>query len=179
LKNVIDAQNIQVKLVSNPKGFNQIDKRWVDAYTKMWNIPDSVSTTLKYYTGELPPNIDSPRDERRMFADELHINDLNELLDWIQKNKYLIVSDIMKGRGKFAAEWILVAYSQNGTVIWHLESMNVAMNYFGQGDVTTTAQGNIKIGKITVQRKGGDGGRDTAKMLQFKLNPMEMYGTNI
>lgn len=30
LKEAIDAQNLQVKLVSNTKGFNQIDKRWVD-----------------------------------------------------------------------------------------------------------------------------------------------------
>ena len=34
-----------------------------------------------------------------------------------------------------------------------------------------TKQGNLKIGRITMQRKGGDGGRETAKMLQFKINP--------
>lgn len=38
LKEAIDAQNLQVKLVSNPKGFNQIDKRWVDKYVEMWTI---------------------------------------------------------------------------------------------------------------------------------------------
>ncbi|MBT6236611.1 MAG: hypothetical protein HOI49_11050 [Bacteroidetes bacterium] len=26
-------ENLQVKLVSNPKGFNQIDKRWIATYT--------------------------------------------------------------------------------------------------------------------------------------------------
>jgi hypothetical protein len=56
--------------------------------------------------------------------------------------------------------------------------MNVAMNHFSQGDVTTTSQGNFKIGRITVQRKGGDAGRDTAKMLQFKLNPAELFIKN-
>jgi hypothetical protein len=35
LKTAIDAENLQVKLVSNPKGFNQIDKRWVDRYVEM------------------------------------------------------------------------------------------------------------------------------------------------
>jgi hypothetical protein len=35
LKKAIDVQNLQVKLVSNPKGFNQIDKRWVDKYVEM------------------------------------------------------------------------------------------------------------------------------------------------
>ena len=34
LKKVLDVQNLQVKLVSNPKGFNQIDKRWIDKYVK-------------------------------------------------------------------------------------------------------------------------------------------------
>ncbi|MEQ1762789.1 MAG: hypothetical protein ABL984_06525 [Pyrinomonadaceae bacterium] len=34
-----------------------------------------------------------------------------------------------------------------------------------------TRAGNLKIGRITMQRKGGDGGRETAKMLQFKINP--------
>ena len=29
LKNAIDTENIQVKLVSNSKGFNQVDKRWL------------------------------------------------------------------------------------------------------------------------------------------------------
>lgn len=55
LKKLSDVQNIQVKLVSNPKGFNQIDKRWVNTYAKMWNIPEDVVNLLKYFTGELKP----------------------------------------------------------------------------------------------------------------------------
>ncbi|MFC1932067.1 hypothetical protein ACFLXU_00335 [Chloroflexota bacterium] len=26
-----------------------------------------------------------------------------------------------------------------------------------------------------MQRKGGDGGRETSKMLQFKINPVELF----
>ena len=54
---------------------------------------------------------------------------------------------------------------------WALKPMNFILNFYGNGDVEITKQGSIKIGKITIQRKGGDGGRDTAKMLQFKINP--------
>jgi hypothetical protein len=32
-----DVQNLQVKLVSNLKGFNQVDKRWVDNYSELWS----------------------------------------------------------------------------------------------------------------------------------------------
>ncbi|MDD6055070.1 MAG: hypothetical protein PUB96_00760 [Helicobacteraceae bacterium] len=31
------------------------------------------------------------------------------------------------------------------------------------------------MGKVGVQRKGGDGGKESAKMLQFKLNPCELF----
>lgn len=57
LKKAIDVENLQVKLVSNPKGFNQIDKRWVDKYAEMWNIPLQVISILKRYTGEEKPTI--------------------------------------------------------------------------------------------------------------------------
>ena len=38
-----------------------------------------------------------------------------------------------------------------------------------------TKQGNFRIAKIGMQRKGGDGGRPTANMLQFKINPAELF----
>ena len=58
---------------------------------------------------------------------------------------------------------------------WILEPMNYCMNYFGNGEVIITNRGNFRIGKITMQRKGGDGGRKTANMLQFKINPAELF----
>ncbi len=52
LKNLTDIQNLQVKLVSNPKGFNQIDKRWLKKYNELWDIPSNVYELLQYFTGE-------------------------------------------------------------------------------------------------------------------------------
>ena len=94
LKDALDTENIQVKLVSNKRGFNQIDKRWLKNYKELWNIPENVYMVLQYYS---------------------------------------------------------------------------------EGDVLATRRGSIKIGKITIQRKGGDAGRETANMLQFKLNPAELF----
>ncbi len=176
-KEIIDAQNLQVKLVSNPKGFNQIDKRWVDKYVEMWNIPLQISNLLKYYTGEIAPSISSPKDKRRMFANEFTQNDQEILLNWLTENKSLVVSDILKSRGQFAAEWMLVAQKINKNSRWVLKPMNFCLNHFGNGSVEITKQGNLKIGKITMQRKGGDNGRETAKMLQFKINPAELFET--
>ncbi|MGX1024260.1 hypothetical protein ACSSV5_001427 [Psychroflexus sp. MBR-150] len=175
LKKAIDAENIQVKLVSNLKGFNQIDKRWIDKYIEMWDMPEIVSTLLKHYTGELPPYVNNPKDNRRTFANEFSEKNQQLLLNWLNDNKSLIVSDILKGRGKFSAEWMLVAQKVENSARWILKPMNYCLNFFGNGDIAITKRGNIKIGKITMQRKGGDGGRKTAQMLQFKINPAELF----
>lgn len=178
LKKAIDVENLQVKLVSNLKGFNQTDKMWVDKYVEMWSIPDNIAILLKKYTGEINPTIKNPKDNRRTFVNEFSKQNQDLLVKWIEDNKTLIVNDIIKGRGKFSAEWMLVAQKTEIDARWILKPINIVTNHFGNGEVVITKQGNIKIGRITMQRKGGDGGRKTAQMLQFKINPTELFDIN-
>ena len=175
LQNEIDVQNLQVKLVSNTWGFNQIDKRRVDNYVELWNMPEEIIYILKRYTGEIPPTINDAYDKRRMLANEFLKQEQQNILNWLNQNKMLIVSDILKGRGKFAAEWMLVIQILPDTYNWILKPMNYCINFFGGGEVIITSRGNFRIGNITMQRKGGDGGRESAKMLQFKINPLDLF----
>ncbi len=176
LQQIQDIQNIQVKLVSNANGYNQIDKRWLKSYKELWTIPDNVYTTLQYFTGEMEPKIDNPKDARRMFFYEFDDLEQKNILNFFHENQPLIVSDIIKGRGKFASEWFLVILrkKEKSEVKWILKPINEVINFYS-GNVEFSPQGSLKIGKITMQRKGGDGGRDTAKMLQFKINPCELF----
>ena len=175
LKSQSDIQNLQVKLVSNPQGFNQIDKRWVNKYAKLWNIPDDIIKLLKLFTGEIKPTKKKLKDSRRMLLTEFENKDQEKILNFFECNKILIISDILKGRGEFSADWVLVILRVNHESKWVLKSINEAMNVFGSGDIRITSQGSLKIGKIGMQRKGGDAGRDSAKMLQFKINPVELF----
>lgn len=175
MKKAIAAENLSVKLVSNPQGFNQVDKRWVNSYADMWNIPKDIVKILKLFTGEIRPTKSGLRDPRRMFFNEMNENDKRKVVDFFAKNKILIVSDILKGRGKFSAGWMLVVLITNNESRWVLKSINHAMNVFADGEVRITPQGSLKIGKIGMQRKGGDAGRPTSNMLQFKINPVELF----
>ena len=141
----------------------------------MWEIPLNISMLLKEYTGEILPKVVNPKDERRTIADEFSEENQSLLLKWLNENKSLIVSDILKGRGKFSAEWMLVAQKVDDSARWVLKPMNYCLNFFGNGKIEITKRGNFKIGKITMQRKGGDGGRKTSQMLQFKINPAELF----
>ena len=175
IKSQEDLQNLQVKLVSNPQGFNQIDKRKVDKYVEFWNIPQDITKILKLFTGEIAPTKSNLRDPRRMFLDEMSESDQNKLVNFFKDNKILVISDVLRGRGEFSADWTLVIFKLNGESKWVLKSINHVMNVFGTDDIRITREGSLKIGKIGMQRKGGDGGRDTAKMLQFKINPLELF----
>lgn len=171
----INIENISVKLVSNSSGFNQIDKRWIAKYVEMWKIPEDVANILRRFTGEVLPNIENSRDPRRMFMDEFSKFEQDLLLNFIENNRILIVSDILKGRGEFSADWMLVVIRKDNKIeSWALEEIGVVMNFFGGGKIKITSRGSFQIGKITVQRKGGDGGRDSAKMLQFKIDPSKL-----
>ena len=178
LKDEIDCQNISIKLVSNSQGFNQIDKRWVDKYVELWNISDDTTVLLKHYTGELKPYKENTKDKRRMFVFEFTDSEQELLIRFFEQNKVLILTDILKGRGKFAAEWMLVICRKDNLIESVLKPMNEVLNFYSQGHVEITKQGNLKIGRIGVQRKGGDAGRPTANMLQFKMNPLDLFLMN-
>ncbi len=175
LKSAIDTENIQVKLVSNKRGFNQVDKRWLDHYKEMWEMPNNVYEILQYFTGEKLPYKAKTKDSRRMFLNEMEQDKQNIIVEWFSENKTLILSDIIKGRGQFSAEWVLVAQKVESNSRWVLRNINEVLQHYANGGVMITSRGSIKLGQVTIQRKGGDGGRDTSKMLQFKLDPTTLF----
>ena len=99
------------------------------------------------------------------------------IVDFFKKNKILVLTDIIKGRGQFAADWMLVTKydRKKDETTWVLADINKAMSIFGEGDVKISPRGSISIGRITLQRKGGDGGRETGNMLQFKIRPCDLF----
>ncbi|EIK2208494.1 TPA: type II restriction endonuclease [Campylobacter jejuni] len=175
LQNLQDVQNIQVKLVSNPQGFNQVDKRWLKNYNELWNFPSELLEILQYFTGEKSPKIKNPKDKRRMFLTEFTKEEQEQVINFFIKNQVLVVNDILKGRGQFASEWFLVILKiEKQDLKWLLKPINEVINFYS-GEVLITDRGSLKIGKITMQRKGGDNGRISANMLQFKINPCELF----
>jgi len=132
---------------------------------------------LRLFTGELIPkeNIGKigkieTRDERRLFLDEIPINIQKRIISFFENNRIIVISDIIKGRGGLSADWMLVTKfnKENNTTAWILKDINTVMNFFGQGKIELSPRGSLRIGKITMQRKGGT--PDPTK-LQFKFRP--------
>jgi hypothetical protein len=168
------TDGISIKLVSSPHGFNQIDKRWLAHYVKMWSIPADVDAALKLFCGETPPT-KTGRSKDRMFLDELTADQQKAVIDFFTTHRQQVLHDLFRGDGPHAATWFMVAWKPGDKTSWVLKRDEEVEHFFGDGKIELTSGGNLKIGKITVQRKGGDAGRDTAKMLQFKINPALLF----
>ncbi len=177
LEIIIDSiyyiENLSLKKANKNAGYNQVDKRPVDKYKSYWNIPDSIARTLKLYTGEITTHTGIKlKDSRRMFLNEIEKGDVDELLKFFSNNKTLIFNDVIRGRGALAADWILVTRKDENKIDWILKDINFVCNFFAQGDVVVTKRGNLKVGRMTVQRKGGT---PDPTSLQFKLNPLDLF----
>src|SRR3989338_10197747 len=189
LKNLISVQNLSIKKTNSDADYNQIDKRWVKNYIEMWEIPEDIVILLKIFCGEISPSellkarkitkqkYDNLRDKRRFFMDEFEDKHKKALVNFFKKNKILVLTDIIKGRDKFSANWMLVTrYDKDkNETTWILADINKALNIFGEGEVEISPRGSLSIGRITLQRKGGDGGRETGNMLQFKIRPCDLF----
>jgi R.HinP1I restriction endonuclease len=193
-KNGQRTEGISIKLVSNPDGYNQIDKRWLKTYARMWNMPEDVHQALRLFVGEEKPTAIG-RDSRRMFLNELDTQSQKIVLDFFIQHREEIVADLFAGSGKHAAGWMLVTIKESGIQPANesdraaddvisgkprsiLVSTSQAAKFFGSGEIQITNSGSLKLGRITIQRKGGDNGRESAQMLQFKINPIELLELN-
>ena len=165
--------------------FNQIDKHWVKDFAKMWRMPNDVADSLRMYCGEsgfrptdCANSAAHTRDERRFFMDELSDAQQKKILSFFGKNRNQIIKDVMAGRGKGAAKWmLLVEEGEGASPKSTLLSMTEAVRHC-IGPASITKRGNLRLGSITIQRKGGDAGMDTAQMLQFKFSPRELIGVS-
>jgi hypothetical protein len=178
---ILKIENLSLKKANSDADYNQVDKRWVAAYQEMWGFSNDVALGLKLFTGEINP-ASCPeivknkvlRDRRRMFLDELSTGTRSKIVNFFAENKILVVTDIIKGRGGLSANWMLVTrYNKKGsTTTWILKDINMAMNFFGGGEVEVSRRGSLHIGRITMQRKGGT--PDPTKV-QFKIKPCALF----
>lgn len=179
--NILKIENLSLKKANSDADYNQIDKRTVDDYQEMWNFDDEIAFWLKLFTGELEPKkysrkigIKKFRDKRRLFLDEMPVAIQNKIIRFFEKDRIMIISDIIKGGGGLSADWMLVTRlnRENKTTTWTLRDINIVMNFFGGGEVRISPRGSLYIGKITMQRKGGT--PDPTK-IQFKIKPCQLF----
>ncbi len=185
IDDILHIENISLKKANKSAGFNQVDKRPVITYQQAWHFSDEIAKWLKLFTGAIKPKeelkpedfeILRDKEKRRLFLTEIPDANLEQIIIFFKMNKMLVVSDILRGRGGLSAEWFLVTRrASNSVVDWVLKDINTVCNFYSQGEVEISPKGSLKIGRITMQRKGGT---PDPTSLQFKINPLELFTIN-
>lgn len=179
--NIIKIENLSLKKANSNANYNQIDKRTVDAYQEMWGFDNEIALWLKLYSGEILPKEQKVlignvkiKDKRRLFLNEMPESIQKRIIEFFSKKKILIINDILKGRGGLSANWILVTMKNidKDSTTWILKDINIALNFYGNGNIEISPKGSLHLGRITMQRKGGT--PDPTK-LQFKFKPNDLF----
>jgi hypothetical protein len=168
--------NIQVKKYKK-KQFGQVDRHWVDDLVN--NIP-KLNTIVNILKGlcEIPLKecgnlVNAEIGRKKLDNDNYTKNELTGLLDILNNNKLEIFNYIFLGKNEeFKPNYLCgVEYEKNirkkivmykmVDVIKYLEKFNF---------IIKKSKTVIEIGNcISIQRKGGDGGKKTSNQIQFKL----------
>ena len=180
IDDILYVEDISLKKANIGAGFNQVDKRPVSTYKQMWNFSSSVEKNLKLFTGELDPatvldktQIKGLKNNRRLFLTDMNQDSVSEIVSFFTENKTIVVADILRGRGSLSAEWFLVTKkNENDTLSWILKDINYVCNFYSKGEVKISPRGSLKIGRVTMQRKGGT---PDPTSLQFKINPLDLF----
>ena len=180
IDNILHVENISLKKANKSAGFNQVDKRPVLTYQQIWGFSDDIAKWLRLFTGDILPkeilskkDLYKIKDKRRLFLTEIPENKRQDIVGFFNSNVTLIVSDILRGRGGLSAEWFLVTKKNNDNSLdWVLKDINTVVNFYVQGGVSLSPRGSLKIGRVTMQRKGGT---PDPTSLQFKINPLFLF----
>jgi len=167
---------VSLKLVTTSTGFNQIDKREVDKYVEMWGITSDVERLLKLFTGRIKPTANGLKDPRRMSFNEMERTEKEQVVRFFSTRKRSIISDLLKGSDEYSADYFMVVWKKPGEELkWVIKDIESVVDFYGAGEVEISKRGSLNIGRVGMQRKGGDGGRPSAQMLQFKIDPLALF----
>jgi hypothetical protein len=149
--------------------FNQIKRCSLKRFREEFDVPEKVIVIFRKYT----------KRKKKLLGENYSEKELAYLLDFLNKNRRNLLASAFTGQDKKPkANWLLL--HQRKFPNWRrnigkkassqLISMQEILKLFDGIEVSYTKRGTITFGAgVTLQRKGGDNGKDSANDLQFKL----------
>ena len=159
--------------------FNQIKRCSVMKFREEFGVPEEVITIFKKYT----------EDKKKLLQGNYSQKELALLLEFLNANRRALLASAFTGKNKqLKANWLLlhqwtppdwrknIARKDRSVLI----SMQDILSLFSKINASFTKRGTITFGAgVTLQRKGGDKGKESANDLQFKLRIKPMLETRL
>ena len=187
---------ISVKEFDVKFDYNHVERHYLDFYAREWSMPRSVYISLKQFVGEIneqgaPIAIETLEREaerlgmspgklgktRRIFINQMNYQTRETIKEFFRANKAEILKDVFINDENI--EFFIVVKREGDTAHYYVVPTKDMVDIYSTGDVIITPRGSLQIGKVVLQRKGGDhrtngGWVDVvASQLQFKIKPSE------
>ena len=122
-------------------------------------------------------NYSETKESGMSIMDEIKDEARDAIVGFFEKNTHGIVQEVFEGTNSDEIpNWMLFTYIENDICTYHLHPMQEVVDFYtGNADVSITKGGNLNIGKITLQRKGGTGNPFD---MQFKFRPLTFLENN-
>lgn len=188
---LISAKEFDVKA-----NYNHVERHYLNYYAQKWSMPRDVFLGLKQFVGEVdedgnPISTESLQREaeelgttpgklskkRRTFINQLPQKTRNTIKQFFKLNKKKILRDIFIDDEDI--KFFIVIKREGSRVYYYILPTKDVLDIYGSGDIAITPRGSLQMGKVVIQRKGGDhrtpfGRVDiVASQLQFKIRPSE------
>jgi len=172
------TKGISIKTYKPKVSFGQANRGTVETYIKDLGIPKNVAETLLAFTHKTQSG-------ERVMLNQNSESDQTQLLEFFTKFQKQIISHILRGKelAPLKADWLLFHEAKDESWkmhvgdkrFWKLYPMDQIIGCCLLTKPQINKNGNMILGTgLTMQRKGGDGGKDSANDLQFKIDPVEI-----
>jgi hypothetical protein len=177
-----EAINLTLKRAGKAD-FNQVDRRSVSTYQDLWGFDDEIQLWLRLFTGAVSTDefnrwsegLETKPTQKRVGFRHLPDHAKLKVIDFFSANKQRIVSDVVRGNGLLAADYMIVTqYTVKKTQI-HLCPIDNVVRHLSSGAVQAGPQTTLLLGKLTIKRKGGKPDPDS---LQFMMKPSDVFAVD-
>lgn len=193
---------ISVKEFDVKADYNHVERNYVDFYAQKWSMPRDVYIALKRFVGEVDKqgnliSIETLEREaellnmspgklskkRRTFLNQMDMRTREIVKEFFRSNKAKILKEIFIDDEN--VEFFIIAKRQGNVAYYYVVPTKDVLDVYSSGDVVITPRGSLQIGKVVLQRKGGDhrtngGWVDVvASQLQFKISPSECIKNHV
>ena len=173
-----DYWGISLKTYKPEVAFSQANRGTVDTYARDLKMPELVTRTLREFA------VAEPDGERTMLNEAPEASKV-AVLTFFEDYQRQILSHVLRGKEHAAlkADWLMFHEEPDASWqdfvgdkrFWRLYPMASVISCCCSMKPKITKRGNLVVGLgISLQRKGGDGGRPTANDLQFKISPKKI-----
>lgn len=154
---------------------NQVFRTPVQQYEREWDVPRDVAALIRNFVG-------IGESLSRVFFDEVGTAEASAVTNFFGQVQPHVISSILAGKAGAAlrADWMMLHEAKDDKWhervgdrdFWKMYPMAKVIDVCCSVPPAITPEGGLKLGLgLTMQRKGGDGGRESANDLQFKMSP--------